>query len=119
MQRTPTERFLEAMAASLNGPAADGKDYVINLKLTDLNESYVLWLENSVLHHRAASPDPKANATLNISKVLLVKLLAGAAGLDDIMTSEEFDLEGSTIDFVSFMRLIDKASASFAIVTPE
>ena len=119
MQRTPTERFLEAMAASLNGPAADGKDYVINLKLTDLNESYVLWLENSVLHHRAASPDPKANATLNISKVLLVKLLSGAAGLDDIMTSEEFDLEGSTIDFVSFMRLIDKASASFAIVTPE
>lgn len=119
MQRTPTERFLEAMAASLNGPAADGKDYVINLKLTDLNESYVLWLENSVLHHRAASPDPKANATLNISKVLLVKLLAGAAGLEDIMTSEEFDLEGSTIDFVSFMRLIDKASASFAIVTPE
>lgn len=119
MQRTPTERFLEAMAASLNGPAADGKDYIINLKLTDSNESYVLWLENSVLHHRAASPDPKANATLNISKVLLVKLLAGAAGLDDIMTSEEFDLAGSTIDFVSFMRLIDKASASFAIVTPE
>lgn len=119
MQRTPTERFLEAMAASLNGPAADGKDYIINLKLTDSNESYVLWLENSVLHHRAASPDPKANATLNISKVLLVKLLAGAAGLDDIMTSEDFDLAGSTIDFVSFMRLIDKAPANFAIVTPE
>lgn len=119
MARTPTERFLEAMAASLNGPAADEKQYMINLKLIDADESYVLWLENSVLHHRAAEPDPKANATLQISKMLLVRLLAGAAGLEDIMSSDEFQLTGSTLDFVSFMRLIDKAPSNFAIVTPE
>lgn len=119
MARTPTERFLEAMAASLNGPAADEKQYMINLKLIDADESYVLWLENSVLHHRAAEPDPKANATLQISKMLLVLLLAGAAGLEDIMSSDEFQLTGSTLDFVSFMRLIDKAPSNFAIVTPE
>lgn len=119
MQRTPTPRFLEAMAASLNGPAAAGKNYVIQLQITDLNENYTLWLENSVLHYRSGITSMKADASLKITKLLLVKLLAGAAGLTDIMASDEFALEGSSIDFVNFMRLIDKASANFAIVTAD
>jgi alkyl sulfatase BDS1-like metallo-beta-lactamase superfamily hydrolase len=119
MQRTPTPRFLEAMAASLNGPAAAGKNYVIQLQITDLNENYILWLENSVLHYQSGITSMKPDASLRITKLLLVKLLAGAAGLTDIMASDEFALDGSRIDFVNFMRLIDKASANFAIVTAE
>lgn len=119
MQRTPTERFLEAIAASLNGPAADGKNFVLNLQLTDTAESYVLWIENSVLQHRASPPTDKANATVKLSKQLLVKLLAGAAGIDDLLGSDAVQLDGSTIDFVNFLRLIDKAPDNFAIVSAD
>ena len=52
------ERFLEAMAASLNGPEADGRETTLNFVFTDIDESYVLTLENAVLHHKRGDPDP-------------------------------------------------------------
>ncbi len=36
LYETPVERFLEAMAAGLDGPAAEGKNLKVNLVLTDL-----------------------------------------------------------------------------------
>ncbi|MFC4655362.1 alkyl/aryl-sulfatase [Rheinheimera marina] len=117
MQHTPTERFLEAMAASLNGPAADGKQLIINLVLTDTRESYVLWLENAVLHHRSGTAAADANATLKISKLLLVRLLIGAVGVAELMKTDEMELTGSRLDFLSLLRLIEKAPDNFAIVT--
>jgi hypothetical protein len=57
LYQTPIERFLEAMAAGLNGPDAEGKDLKVNLVLTDIKTSYVLWIENAVLHFKKAPPD--------------------------------------------------------------
>ncbi|MBP6816375.1 MAG: MBL fold metallo-hydrolase, partial [Burkholderiaceae bacterium] len=45
----PVTRYLEAMAASLNGPRADGSALKINLIFQDSGESYVLWIEHAVL----------------------------------------------------------------------
>ena len=118
LSHTPTERFLEAMAAGLDGPAADGKDLKINLVLTDANESYVLWIENAVLHFRRAPPDTDANATLRVSKAIFVRMMAGTAGAKDTLLSDDLTVDGSTIDLVRFFSLIDKAPGTFAIVTP-
>ena len=117
LQRVPTERFLEAMAAALNGPAAAEKDYKINLVLTDSGEQYVLWLENSVLHFRRAAPEADANATLSLTSQLFVKIIAGVAGVKDTIFSDELAISGSKIDLVRFFGLIDKAPATFPIVT--
>ena len=67
LMQTPTERFLEAMAASLNGPQAEDKDLTINLVLIDTQESCVLWIENAVLHFKRAPIETKANATLTLT----------------------------------------------------
>jgi len=117
LQRVPTERFLEAMAAALNGPAAEGKDYKINLVLTDSGEQYVLWLENSVLHFKPAAPEADANATLALTSQLLVKMIAGVAGVKDTIFSDDLTVTGSKIDLVRFFGLIDQAPATFPIVT--
>ena len=117
LQRVPTERFLEAMAAALNGPAAEGKDYKINLVLTDSGEQYVLWLENSVLHFKPAAPEADANATLALTSQLLVKMIAGVAGVKDTIFSDDLTITGSKIDLVRFFGLIDQAPATFPIVT--
>ncbi len=117
LRRTPTERFLEAMAAGLDGPAAEGKDLKINLVLSDANESWVLWIENAVLHHKAAPADPNANATLTLTKEIFVKMMAGTAGVKDTLMSDDMKVTGSRIDLVRFFTLIDKAPGTFAIVT--
>lgn len=116
MKQTPTERFLEAMAASLDGPAADGKNWTFNLVLTDTNESFVLWIENAVLHYRKGPSAANANATLTVTKDLFVQLLGGTAGLKETLTSDDLKVDGSKVDLVRFLGLLEKAPGNFAIV---
>ena len=117
--QTPIERFLEAMAAGLNGPDAEGKNLKINLVLTDLKESYVLWIENAVLHFKKAPPANDANATLTLTKDIFVRMIAGTAGIKDTLLSDDLKIGGSTVDLVRFFGLIEKAPGTFAIVTPK
>lgn len=117
LKETPMERFFEAMAAGLDGPAADGKNLKINLVLTDTRESFVLWIENAVLHFKKAAPAGDANATLTLTKGIFVKMMAGTAGVKDTLLSDDLKIGGSKIDLVRFFTLIDKAPGTFAIVT--
>jgi alkyl sulfatase BDS1-like metallo-beta-lactamase superfamily hydrolase len=119
LQHAPIERFLDAMAASLNGPDAVGVEITINLVFSDLNESYVLTLDNAVLHHRKAPPDPAANATLTLTKDFFLRMVTGSAGASDILLSDDTDIDGSRIDLARFFRLIDKAPGTYPIVTRE
>jgi alkyl sulfatase BDS1-like metallo-beta-lactamase superfamily hydrolase len=111
------ERFLEAMAAGLDATAAEGKDTKINLVFSDTGESFVLWLENAVLHHKKAAPAPDANATLTLTRPIFVKVMAGTAGAKDTLLSDDLKITGSRIDLVRFLGLIDKAPGTFPIVT--
>ena len=114
---TPMERFLEAMAGGLDGPAAEGKDLKVNLVLTDTKESYVLWIENAVLHFKSAPTDSSANATLTLTKPIFVKMIAGTAGVKDTLMSDDLKIGGSKIDLVRFFSLLEKAPGTFSIVT--
>ncbi len=117
LMETPVERFLEAMAAGLDGPAAEGKDLKVNLVLSDKKESYVLWIENAVLHFKKAAPATDANATLTLTKPIFIKMMAGTAGVKDTLLSDDLRIDGSKIDLVRFFTLIDKAPGNFSIVT--
>ena len=115
LMQTPVERFLEAMAASLDGPAAEGKNYRINLVLSDQKESYALWIDNAVLHFKRGQ-HPQADATLTLTKPLFVKMIAGTAGVKDTLLGEDLKVTGSRVDLVRFFGLIDKAPGNFGIV---
>ena len=118
LMQTPVERFLEAMAAGLDGPAAEGKRLKINLVLTDTRETFVLWIENAVLHFKPAAPAADAQATLTLTKALFIRMMAGTAGVKDTLLSSQLQVQGSRIDLVRFFTLIDKAPGTFPIVTP-
>jgi alkyl sulfatase BDS1-like metallo-beta-lactamase superfamily hydrolase len=109
LNQTPIERFLEAMAAGLDGVAAQGKALKINLVLTDVPASYVLWIENAVLHFKKMPQASDANATLTLTKPLFVKLLLGSAGFKDTLVNDDLKVRGNMIDLVQFFGLISKA----------
>ncbi|MEK6788707.1 MAG: alkyl sulfatase dimerization domain-containing protein [Pseudomonadota bacterium] len=117
LRSTPMPRFLDAMAARLKADDAEGKEYTINLVFTDLKESYVLHLKNSVLHHRAGS-DPKADATLKLTHAIYLKMITGKAGINDTLLSDDLTVEGSRVDLVRFFTLFEQPNGSFNIVTP-
>jgi len=118
LQQTPISNFLDSMAVRLNGPKADGKNLTINLVFTDLNQSYVLHVENAVLHHKIAPPDPGANATLNITHKMFLNMAMNTAGIKDFVFSDDIEIEGSKIDLVRFFTLLDRPKGKFNIVTP-
>jgi alkyl sulfatase BDS1-like metallo-beta-lactamase superfamily hydrolase len=117
LNQTPIERFLEAMAASLNAPKAEGKKMKINLVFSDTKQSFVLCLENSVLHHVQAQADQNANATLTLTKPFFIKMVLGQAGGKDLLLSDQTKIKGSTIDLALFFSMLDKAPGNFSIVT--
>jgi len=114
----PLESFLTAMAARIDAERAEGKTMTVNLVLTDVDESYVLELQNSVLRHEKRKPDPDANVTLRVTHGLFLKMLTGSAGLKDTLFSDDLTIEGSRLDLLSFFRLIDKPTGTFDIVIP-
>jgi alkyl sulfatase BDS1-like metallo-beta-lactamase superfamily hydrolase len=117
LTQTPVERFFEAMAASLDGPAAEGKKLKINLVFSDKKTSYVLWIENAVLHFKKSAPAPDAHATLTLTHPLFVKMMTGTAGVNDTLLSDDLQIGGSKVDLVRFLSLLDKAPGNFSIVS--
>jgi alkyl sulfatase BDS1-like metallo-beta-lactamase superfamily hydrolase len=118
LKHTPTERFLEAMAAALNSEKAEGEDIQINLVFSDTQESYVLRINNSVLHHRAGKPEESSAATLTLSKPFFLNMMTGEAGATDLLFSDQTKIDGSTIKLGQFFGMLEKATGNFNIVTP-
>jgi alkyl sulfatase BDS1-like metallo-beta-lactamase superfamily hydrolase len=118
IRQTPVERLLDAMAAALNGPSAEDANLKINLVLSDTRESFVLWIENAVLHHRKAAPAADADATLTLTKEFLIRMFTGSTGMKEMLTSDDLKITGSTINLLRFFSLIDRTPGTFAIVTP-
>lgn len=118
LQHAPVERFLERMAAAIDGEAAAGSRLKVNLTFSDLGESYVLWIENAVLHFRRAPPDAAADATLTLTKPLFLRLVTGQAGVRDLVFSGDATISGSALDLGRFFLLVEKAPGTFPIVTP-
>ena len=114
----PIERFFDALATRLNGPRADGKDITINIVLTDVGESFVLQVRNSVLHHRRQEPLPGAEATVRLTKDLLLRIFGGQAGMKDTLMSDDLAVDGSRLALVGFFGLLDQPDPAFEIVTP-
>jgi alkyl sulfatase BDS1-like metallo-beta-lactamase superfamily hydrolase len=105
------------MACSLNGPAAEGKNYKFNLVFGDTGETFVLWIEHAVLHHRKGKAQD-AQATLTLTRPIWIKMMAGTAGIKDTLLSDDLKISGSRIDLIRFFALLEKPLGVFPIVTP-
>ncbi len=118
LKQTPIHHFFDSMAVRLNGPDAVGKKMAVKIVFKDLNESYILTLENSVLHHQKATTDSEACTTLILTHDLFIRVVTGQAGIKDTLFSDDLEVEGSKMDLVRFFTLFDKPLAKFNIVTP-
>lgn len=118
LRHLPVERFFDAMAVRLDGPKADGKRIVLNFVFTDLGETHVLEVDNSVLWHHRREAAADAAATVKLTRDFLVRLATGRAGLREMIFSDDLEVEGSRLELLSFFSLLDRPDGRFAIVTP-
>jgi len=118
LEQAPVERYLDAMAAGINGPKAADSRFRMNLRFSDTGTDHVLWMENAVLHHRRAPPDPQADTTLTLTRPIFARLMTGTGNMKDLLLDDGLKVDGSTIALLRFFSLIDKAPRTFPIVTP-
>jgi alkyl sulfatase BDS1-like metallo-beta-lactamase superfamily hydrolase len=120
LRATPPSRMLDSMAVRLNGPRADGKRMRFNFVFDDVGgEAHVVEVENAVLHHRRVpAPVAGADATVHLTRELLIRLGLGDAGLRDVVMSDELEVQGSRLALLSFLSMLDRQDGRFPIVTP-
>lgn len=117
LMQTPIPQFLDAMAASLNGPRADGLRLAVALRFTDARENHGLWIENAVLHHHPGTPPWPAAATLVLTKPAFLRLMNGQATPQELATAGALRIEGDPEALRQLMALLDKPARDFPIMT--
>lgn len=117
LRHAPTERFLERMAASIDGAAAQSLRLTINLVFSDSAERHVLRLRDGILHHRAAAPVADAQATLTLSRAFFLRMMMGEVGVLELLRSPEVRIDGNVVDLGRFLSLLERPPGNFPLVT--
>jgi alkyl sulfatase BDS1-like metallo-beta-lactamase superfamily hydrolase len=86
----------------------------LNLRLSDMGESYLITIENGVMITEAGVSEPNANGTATMTRRdLLAALFAGVA-----LPALKISTEGDGAVFGKLAAMIDPLDANFNIVTP-
>lgn len=119
INEVPTYMFFDSMAASLNAAKAEDENYVVNIHMTDSDEQFVLWVENSVLHHKLQNrAADNASVSIKITRELFVGLITGQVKITELVSSPELSISGSKLDLLGFFSMFDPKVANFNIVVP-
>ena len=118
IEEVPTKLFFETMATNLNADKAEGKHLVVNMVMTDINETFVLTIANSVMHPRQLAADPSADVTVKMTRDMFLKLVTKTADLKEVVFGDELEIDGSKLALISFFSLFDESDQYFSIVTP-
>ncbi len=114
----PAEQLLDSLSVRLNGPKAGAKRYTFNVSFTDTGETYLLSLENAVLHHARGKKSAKPDASLSIAKPAFAELVLHEKKLDALIAAKLASVDGDAAALADFVELLDIFDFWFEIVMP-
>jgi alkyl sulfatase BDS1-like metallo-beta-lactamase superfamily hydrolase len=114
----PPHMVFDYLAVRLNGPKAADKKIVLNVDFIDLEEQYVLTVENGVLNYSHGKQEDKAGATIKLSKAALDAIQLKEATIEQKIESGDVKIMGKKEAFGEFLSLLDTFPFWFNIVTP-
>ncbi len=106
------------LGVRLNAAKAEGKKITINWTFTDLNETYVLNLENSALTHTSGKLSDNADASVTLTRAALDAItLKQRTFLGSVLTGD-VSVSGNPLKLRELFGLLDEFSPGFEIVEP-
>lgn len=106
------------LGVRLNAPKAEGKKITVNWTFTDLNETYVLNLENSALTHTSGKLADNADASVTLTRAALDAItLKQRTFLGSVLTGD-VSVSGNPLKLRELFGLLDEFSPGFEIVEP-
>ena len=110
--------FFDYLAMRLKGPEVADKHIALNLDFTDLKKKYLLEMGNGVLNHTEGLQSKDADATLQLTRDTLNKLMLKQTTLKDAVASGELKVDGNQDKLTELMSYMDNFDFWFNIVTP-
>ena len=114
----PLDMYFDFMAVRLNGDKAAGKTIVLNWRFTDINEDYMLNLENSALTHVADTQAENADATLTLTRATLDEISLQKSTFASAIQSGQIAITGKREKLVELLEMLDTFPIRFPIVEP-
>lgn len=117
-QGMPIPHVLKLMAVRLNPAEVDGLTLHLNVQLTDLNQNWLITIDNSVLN---AFPDRQAaNADVSITTdaANFKQLMLGAREAQELLDDGTLQLEGDAQTLIELPRLFSSFPRRFPLMTP-
>ena len=114
----PVPMLFDYLGVSLDGKKADGKSLVLNWNFTDTGEKYALTLRNSAITYLSDSQNPKADATISLTKPTLADILLKQTTFETAIQKGHVRVSGDPSKISELFRLMDTFDPFFKIVTP-
>ena len=114
----PIRNLFQAMAVRLNGPKADGKTLHFNLHFSDLETTYLMVIENAVLHAFENKQTDSPSADLTLTSVDFKRMMLGLTTAVDLIADGNLALDGNLAALADLGSLFDQFPRRFPIVTP-
>ncbi|MFN0161119.1 MAG: alkyl/aryl-sulfatase [Burkholderiales bacterium] len=114
----PMELFFDFLAVRVNGPKAEALALKIDWHMGDENRSWRLTLSNGALSNSAGSHGDAAQATVQMNRTALAKLVGGGAQFAAALAAGEIRVDGDASRVAALMDVLDNFNPMFAIVEP-
>ncbi|MFC5587737.1 alkyl/aryl-sulfatase [Sporosarcina soli] len=118
LNKIPVYEFLELLAARLNGPNAEGEKMTINVTITDTNQDYALYLENSVLTFKRDRLAADSDVSLIVDKLTFFGMTNGRVTPEQAVAAGKLTISGDQNKLENFLLLFDQFNPLSHIVTP-
>ena len=112
------EMFFDYMAVHINGEKAANAHAVLNFNFGDQGGKYKLELENGVLNHTPNSEANNADATINLSRDTLNRIILKEETLQQAKDKGDVKITGDAGKLDEVLGYMDKFNFWFNIVTP-
>jgi alkyl sulfatase BDS1-like metallo-beta-lactamase superfamily hydrolase len=118
IKNMPVDEFLKLIAVKLNGPKADGKKITLNVTLSNSNQQYAIYLENSVLIYKAGKLDADPDVSLTLDQFTFYGIGLGLLSPEQAVAAGKLIISGDHTKLNEFLSLLDKFDRLPNIVTP-
>lgn len=107
------------LGVRLNAAKAEGKRIVINWTFTDLNQIYVMNLENSALTHTSGKLSDKADASVTLTRAALDAITLKQRTFAGSLLTGDISVGGNPLKLRELFGMLDEFSPNFEIVEPK
>jgi len=114
----PLDQFFMIFGTMLDAKKADGERLSVVFHFTDLGETHVLNLRNSVLQHERGESGMAGDVAITLTHEFLMNMIGGQVGLSELVQSDDFNVDGSLLTLGKFLSMFDRPQMQFNIVTP-